>query len=1223
VAVPNRDLTIGINGEDTGFGDVCLSAKESASVFEKELNRLDAAQAAVETTQMRATELVGKYAESNDKAGLAAARMGVQAEEASDRAAAAAARAADGAKKLEKGQIDAATAANLDAKAQREVEKAAIASASAQLAAADAAKKQRDAEVEAASASKIATGEMKGGLTSLVAAGLAVSPPLLAAGVAAAAFGALALPAIKSVISAQNGLTSQWSGLDARQKMAAASLADVISTYKSLASSFEPSALTAFNRALETAHSLLPEVGSVARSADGGVQDFLGQIEDFVSGPVTTKFFGFVSGQATPALHELGQTFTQAATLGLNLVENLAPMAHTFLTATNGALGLLNVVNNLDPHIAELAVTALALRGPLTGINSATNAAAAGLGLIGKAQSGAAAEAEGLAGKAGLAEDAEKGLNAATAAGPGLYVAAAAAVAYLAVRFLTARTAGDALVESLRLQYNATGNNITGYQAEAVALNQHLAAANADALVVRGHTEQTKNAGAASAQARTGLTTMTDAQVKLTTEQQRNTVATANIIAGQRYLGQQYGVTAAGAIDLANAAGIDLSKGLSGSSKAALDARAKFKAYEDQVAQASNPTARLTTDMRGAANSALLMADRTNFLTDALNAYYKPASDDFEATTALKQGWIDLAKAMAAAHDNLTGNTAASIQARSAFKSQTDAVSALFTATFNQTGSVTKARAAVASSLPVLYAFAGANKGAREVVDGLATSMGVLPGRSEASRSAFLAAAASMHITRSAALALWAAYEKIPARVSTTISTRGLTEAEYELHHYQASLAQLNSDINHGHATGGLIHRAAGGPIHLADGGPSGYVRGPGTSTSDSIPALLSDGEYVIRASQTAKHRALLDAINLGRDGFAAGGLVGYATGGTVATPALTTPVSGLDLGSIYSSYEQSLNPATAANVTSAAKARANAAYSVARAEEALKKARHSSKKGRAGRVKSAEQTLAHDRKNLADATTNLTSVEKRYQLTKQNPAVALGTALNIGIRDTNAWIANLTTLTNKGFGVLAQQLLANPSADSEAIAAAAVKMSTKQLTTLQGQVVTQQQQQTQLGQLPNLLNVKTALQAGMSTWDQLLAATGLAPNDLAAALKADASDLARTPAGQALLNDLKARGYAGGGEVTGPAGTDAVTARVTAGEYVVRRAMVGPNRQALDAINSGRVRVYASSSGGGGGVGAAPTITNNIYAQPGQSALAVAKNVSHEQAWALKRGGV
>lgn len=57
-----------------------------------------------------------------------------------------------------------------------------------------------------------------------------------------------------------------------------------------------------------------------------------------------------------------------------------------------------------------------------------------------------------------------------------------------------------------------------------------------------------------------------------------------------------------------------------------------------------------------------------------------------------------------------------------------------------------------------------------------------------------------------------------------------------------------------GRADGGIVKRAQGGPVRLASGGgPSGYVRGPGTTTSDSIPTLLSDREFVIRASSARR----------------------------------------------------------------------------------------------------------------------------------------------------------------------------------------------------------------------------------------------------------------------------------------------------------------------------------------------------------------------------------
>jgi hypothetical protein len=56
-----------------------------------------------------------------------------------------------------------------------------------------------------------------------------------------------------------------------------------------------------------------------------------------------------------------------------------------------------------------------------------------------------------------------------------------------------------------------------------------------------------------------------------------------------------------------------------------------------------------------------------------------------------------------------------------------------------------------------------------------------------------------------------------------------------------------------------------------------GYISGPGTGTSDSIPAMLSDGEYVIKAAAVNKlGKGFLDAINSGK-------LPGFKKGGSVA----------------------------------------------------------------------------------------------------------------------------------------------------------------------------------------------------------------------------------------------------------------------------------------------------------------------------------------------------
>ncbi|ORE94100.1 Phage-related minor tail protein [Stappia sp. 22II-S9-Z10] len=75
---------------------------------------------------------------------------------------------------------------------------------------------------------------------------------------------------------------------------------------------------------------------------------------------------------------------------------------------------------------------------------------------------------------------------------------------------------------------------------------------------------------------------------------------------------------------------------------------------------------------------------------------------------------------------------------------------------------------------------------------------------------------------------------------------------------------------------GGLfsfLGKADGGPVHAAGGG---YISGPGGPRSDAIPAMLSNGEYVINARATRANRGLLDAIN-------SGGLPGFADGGFIS----------------------------------------------------------------------------------------------------------------------------------------------------------------------------------------------------------------------------------------------------------------------------------------------------------------------------------------------------
>lgn len=79
-----------------------------------------------------------------------------------------------------------------------------------------------------------------------------------------------------------------------------------------------------------------------------------------------------------------------------------------------------------------------------------------------------------------------------------------------------------------------------------------------------------------------------------------------------------------------------------------------------------------------------------------------------------------------------------------------------------------------------------------------------------------------------------------------------------------------------------------------------GAIIGPGTSTSDSIPALLSNGEYVINADAAAQiGRTTLDALNSGTyPAFASGGSVGGVPEESVQNRNVTLNVKTLDASS-------------------------------------------------------------------------------------------------------------------------------------------------------------------------------------------------------------------------------------------------------------------------------------------------------------------------------------
>ncbi len=131
---------------------------------------------------------------------------------------------------------------------------------------------------------------------------------------------------------------------------------------------------------------------------------------------------------------------------------------------------------------------------------------------------------------------------------------------------------------------------------------------------------------------------------------------------------------------------------------------------------------------------------------------------------------------------------------------------------------------------------------------------------------------------------------KADIKITANMSAEEVAKIQQQVKELAVLLGQelvLTPVITAPAGAGGVSNEPVQGPQQFAVGG---FVRGPGTSTSDSIPAMLSNGEYVIRAAAVNKlGRGFLDLINNGApiSGFASGGLVDAAAIASDAGPTL------------------------------------------------------------------------------------------------------------------------------------------------------------------------------------------------------------------------------------------------------------------------------------------------------------------------------------------------
>ncbi|WBQ03027.1 phage tail tape measure protein [Kribbella sp. CA-293567] len=169
------------------------------------------------------------------------------------------------------------------------------------------------------------------------------------------------------------------------------------------------------------------------------------------------------------------------------------------------------------------------------------------------------------------------------------------------------------------------------------------------------------------------------------------------------------------------------------------------------------------------------------------------------------------------------------------------------------------------------------------------------------------------------------------------------------------------------------IARASGG---ILPGEPSGV---------DNMVIAAASGEFVINARQTKKHRAQLEAINAGLDGYATGGLVGgnrlvdvnYLLGQLAKQ---FNPLEGVNFSATLKNQTNTRSAAASAQRTAA---RANTVEANAKAEVARGLAAEKQQRARIARLRSEKAST----KTIADANREL---ERRIAATNKAKAAAV-----------------------------------------------------------------------------------------------------------------------------------------------------------------------------------------------------------------------------------------
>jgi TP901 family phage tail tape measure protein len=286
--------------------------------------------------------------------------------------------------------------------------------------------------------------------------------------------------------------------------------------------------------------------------------------------------------------------------------------------------------------------------------------------------------------------------------------------------------------------------------------------------------------------------------------------------------------------------------GLSGETQEAIDKKQEQIELQEGATQAtkeeSGANQVLAETLGIAADGASAAADAFGDLDEKVRALIDSAFALNGAQRDVEEGIDNITEKLQENGATIDRNTEAGRENEQAIEDQVAAIASLALTTAEQTGSAEEANAVLAEQRNRLHDVLKAAGFTEAQID---SYIGVL--------------------------------DNVPGEIETAISTPGLSNAINRAQYLDRWLDSIDRTVtisfqyeNFMPRGGVAIPKKDGGIVGYADGGlPSfpdgGMFSGRGGPRDDANLVAISDGEFIVNARDTARHRALLEAINSGR----------------------------------------------------------------------------------------------------------------------------------------------------------------------------------------------------------------------------------------------------------------------------------------------------------------------------------------------------------------------